>query len=159
MRPLEPNVRLEYWAGSWLSQDSGQNWASRSYDLSSDADDGWHYRNWMDSRYSRAGFADLLDTFLLGTYLTGTYMAESAAPRETLEYQLARGQRYASSATTVYGNVVANNPAATIEEQTYYCLVHSDGVMVFDLCYFINDEARWAALKRGIERAEKELSL
>lgn len=156
IKEIKPSVKLEYWAASWLSKDSGQNWASPLYDLSTDGEDGWYYRDWMTAEYSRTGFADHLDTFLIGTYMTNTYMAGSAAPKETMEYQLARGQRYVGRAARVYGNVAGTNTAATVEEQIYYCLTRSDGLMVFDVSHFINDTAKWAAFKRGIERAEKE---
>jgi hypothetical protein len=172
IKELNPDVRLEYWAGSWLSQGSGQNWASPSYNLSADADAGWYYSQWMTAEYSTTGFADLLDTFLLGTYMTNTYMGAGSPdgsyqdpdspsepyPQESMEYQIARGQRYVGKACTLYGNVAGTGSAKVVEEQIYYCLKNSAGVMVFDICHFINDEARWAGFKKGIARAEKELA-
>jgi hypothetical protein len=173
IKELKPDMRIEYWAGSWLSQDSGQNWASPSYNLTADHDSGWYYSQWMKPEYSKTGFADLLDTFLLGTYMTDTYEGPTGPdgytdpnpdtpPMESLEYQIERGYRYVGKACTMYGNVVGTNTPAVAEEQIYYCLKHSEGVMVFDLCHFVNahndGEAHFAAFKRGIDRAEKELA-
>lgn len=158
IKAIRPDVKLSYWTGSWLSKESGQNWASSSYDLSTDPDDGAGYREWLTADYSKAALADLLDTYLLGTYMPDTYMDGPEDPRESMEYQIARGQLYVGDACPLYGNVAGTNPAETVEEQIYYCLTRTDGVMVFDLSHFATDEVKWAAFKRGIERAEAELA-
>lgn len=167
IKAIRPDVKIEYWTGSWLSKESGQNWASASYDLATDPDQGADYSEWLTADYSRAALADLLDTFLLGTYMTDTYMGDEgpdgyvdpetgADPMESMEYAIDRGQRYVGDVCALYGNVSGTIPATTQEEQIYYCLTRTDGVMVFDVCHFIDDETVWAAFKRGIERAEAE---
>jgi len=168
IKAIKPDVAVSCWTGSWLSKESGQNWASSSCDLAADPDQGADYREWLTADYGKAALADLLDTYLLGTYMPDTYMADKgpdgyrdpdrgADPWESMEYQIARGKRYVGDACPLYGNVTGTNPATTIEEQTYYCLTHTDGVMVFDLSHFATDDAKWAALKRGIDRAEGRL--
>lgn len=170
IRSIKPDVKIEYWAASWLSQGSGQNWASQSYNLLNDPDSGYYYGMWMNSSYRNTGFADELNTFLIGTYLSKTYEGSvspdgtyreppsDANSKESMEYQLKRGQRYIGNACDVYGNVVGTNPATTCGEQVYYCLKHSEGVMVFDVCHFINNPDHWTAFKNGMARYDAEVA-
>ena len=63
---LQPDVRLEYWAGSWLHAiyANGQNWGSPRSTFSDE-----YLDTWATPGYKEAGFADLLDVFITGTYL------------------------------------------------------------------------------------------
>ena len=38
-------------------------------------------------------------------------------------------------------------------------MMQSDGFMAFDLCYFPSNPQLWDDIKRGIDRAEKELNI
>lgn len=155
VKALKPEVKLVNWTGSWIARDSGQNWASRTYDLAADPEQGEEYREWLTADYSKAALAELLDTYLLGSYVTDTYMDGPEDPLQSLEYQIARGKKYVNGAVPMYGNVTATNTPEQIEEQVYYCLANSDGLMVFDLSHFATDDEKWDAIERGIEKSEK----
>ena len=56
---------------------------------------------------------------------------------------------------TVYGSLYAQNHLDQFDDAVYLCLKKTKGVMVFDIVHVINNDM-WAAIKRGIDRAEAE---
>lgn len=150
IKAIKPKVKLEYWAASWWSglYLTGQNWASPSYDPSGEF--GW----WASGDYRRTGFADQLDTFLLGTYLSHVYGPNDP---ESIEYGIARAQRIIGNDCAIYGTVQCADPKFDIEEAVYLCMMRTRGLMVFDIVHVINNN-KWDAIKRGIDRAERELA-
>ena len=72
-----------------------------------------------------------------------------------MEYGINRAERILRNACTFYGTVQCADPAFDIEEACYYCLKRTAGLMVFDIVHVINND-KWAAIKRGIDRALAE---
>ena len=146
---LQPGVKLEYWAASWLHAiyTQGQNWASpRSRFHEAYLDD------WATPTYNRTGFADLLDVFITGTYLEKVWGMDDP---ESIEYGLARSLKDVDGDCAVYGSLYAQNHVDQFEDAVYLCLSRTDGVMVFDIIQVIENDL-WDDIKRGIDRAEKE---
>ena len=153
IKALKPDVKLEYWAASWWGAlyANGQNWASNTFMPLEDMESAYYY-SWCSNNYFRTGFAEELDTFLLGTYLERIYGADD---NESVEYGINRAERILRNACTFYGTVQCADPAFDIEEACYYCLKRTAGLMVFDIVHVINND-KWAAIKRGIDRALAE---
>lgn len=145
---LQPGVKLEYWAASWLHAiyGNGQNWASprsKFYER--------HLDDWAAPTYGKTGFADQLDVFITGTYLERVRGMEDP---ESIEYGLARSAEDVDGDCAVYGSLYAQNHLEEFEEAVWLCLDRTEGVMVFDIVQVIENDL-WDAIRRGIERAEK----
>ena len=153
IKALKPDVKLEYWAASWWGAlyANGQNWASTSFMPLQDIE-APIFRAWCSNNYNRTGFADQLDTFLLGTYLPRVYGPEDG---ESIEFGINRAERMLLNACTYYGTIECSQKNFDVEEACYYCLKRTAGLMVFDIVHVINNDM-WAAIKRGIDRAEAE---
>ena len=149
---VKPEVSLEYWAASWLHglYRQGQNWA---------APGAPYYREYCDSwaseDYGQTGFADQLDVFISGTYLE---RVRGLDDNESIEYGLARSRRDVEGKCKMVGSYAVYN-GLDYEDATYVCMMESDGVMAFDICYFPTHPYLWDDIKRGIDRAEKELKI
>jgi uncharacterized lipoprotein YddW (UPF0748 family) len=179
IRTLKPDVTLEYWAASWwngISWHNGQNWANTSYNALADPYAGaFWYARWFTPAFQNTGFADQLDTFLLGSYLTDVYMGNTGpdgyvdlVPEEpdvwpfqgasSMEYAIDRAKRLVGNSCKLYGTIgtgLPSYPPAVTEEEAWYCLKHTQGLMVFDIVYVIRDDL-WDELKRAIDRAEAQ---
>ena len=155
IKALKPDVKLEYWAASWWGAlyANGQNWASTSFMPLQDIE-APNFRAWCSNNYNRTGFADQLDTFLLGTYLPRVYGPEDG---ESIEFGINRAERMLLNACTYYGTIECSQKNFDVEEACYYCLKRTAGLMVFDIVHVINNDM-WAAIKRGIDRAEAEIA-
>lgn len=148
VKELQPSVKLEYWAASWLHAiyGNGQNWASpRSKFYKSHLDD------WAAPTYGKTGFADQLDVFITGTYLEKVRGMDDP---ESIEYGLARSLEDVDGDCAVYGSLYAQNHIDQFEDAVYLCLTRTDGVMVFDIIQVIENNL-WEPIRRGIDRAEK----
>lgn len=146
---LKPDVRLEYWAASWLHAiyGQGQNWASpesRFYEEYLD--------DWATPTYYKTAFGDIIDTFITGTYLERVWGMDDL---ESIEYGLYRTLRDVQGACTVYGSIYAQN-YRDFADAVYLCLSRTEGLMVFDIVQVIENDL-WDEIKSGIERAEKEM--
>src|SRR5690606_23508960 len=143
IKAIKPSVKLEYWAASWYYSvyQNGQNWASKNYDTSSDAD-------WATENYKNTGFAEHLDAFQIGTYLTDIY---GMANMESIEFGLDRGKKLIGDDANLYGTIYALNHRDNIEDAVYLCLRDSDGLMVFDIVQVIEFDL-WGEIKKGINR-------
>ena len=148
---LQPDVRLEYWAGSWLHAiyANGQNWGSPRSTFSDE-----YLDTWATPGYKEAGFADLLDVFITGTYLERVWGADD---NESIEYGLNRSLRDVAGDCTVYGSLYAQNHLDQFDDAVYLCLKKTKGVMVFDIVQVIEHDL-WDSIKRGIDRAEAEIA-
>lgn len=155
IKSIKPDVKLEYWAASWWGalHDNGQNWGSTKFRPLSDPD-AWSYTSWCSDNYSKTGFADQLDTFLLGTYLPTVY---GPTDGESIEFGINRAERILLKACTYYGTIQCADPNFDVEEASYYCLKRTAGLMIFDVVHVINNN-KWAAIKRGIDRYEAEVA-
>lgn len=149
IKELQPSVKLEYWAASWLHAiyTQGQNWASpRSRFYEEYLDD------WATPTYGKTGFADLLDVFITGTYLERVWGMDDP---ESIEYGLARSMEDVDGDCEVYGSLYAQNHIDEFEDAVYLCLTRTGGVMVFDIIQVIENNL-WDDIRRGIDRAEQE---
>lgn len=146
---VRPEVKLEYWAASWLHAiyGNGQNWSSPRSTFSEE-----HLDSWATPTYKRTGFADLLDVFITGTYLEVVRGMENP---ESIEYGLDRTLRDVDGDCAVYGSLYAKNHLDKFDDAVCLCLERTDGVMVFDIVQVIENNL-WDAIKRGIDRAEAE---
>lgn len=148
---LQPDVKLEYWAASWLHglYQTGQNWASpqsRFYEEYLD--------DWATPDYHKTAFGDLLDVFISGTYLERVWGMDDL---ESIEYGLYRSKRDVQGACSVYGSLYAQNHLDEFEDAVYLCLRDTEGLMVFDLVQVIRFNL-WDKIKAGIDRAESEMN-
>lgn len=147
---LQPDVKLEYWAASWLHAiyQNGQNWASpqsRFYEAYLD--------DWATPDYYKTAFADQLDVFITGTYLEKVWGMDDL---ESIEYGLYRSNRDVQGACAVYGSLYAQNHLDEFDDAVYLCLRDTEGLMVFDLVQVIRYNL-WDKIKKGIDRAESEI--
>lgn len=145
---VQPGVKLEYWAASWLHAiyGQGQNWASPRSRFHEQ-----YLNDWATPTYNQTGFADLLDVFITGTYLERVWGKEDA---ESIEYGLARSLRDVDGDCAVYGSIYAQNDTQ-FEDAVFLCLDRTAGLMVFDIVQVI-ERNLWEEIRRGIDRAEKQ---
>ncbi len=146
---LQPGVKLEYWAASWLHgiYGNGQNWSSPRSTFSEE-----YLDDWATPTYKQTGFADQLDAFITGTYLEKVYGKDDP---ESIEYGLARSIRDVDGDCAVYGSLYAQNHVDEFEDAVYLCLTRTEGVMVFDIIQVIENNL-WDAIHRGFVRAEAD---
>lgn len=145
----KPNMKLTYWAASWINATyvNGQNWASKGL-----FDAGKLYPEWASENYKNTGFGDYLDSFIVGAYLTELYGLDN---NESIEYALDRANKLINSKTDVYGSLYALSNKDTMEDAVYLTLQKSAGLMVFDIVQVI-DFNLWGAIKKGIDRSEMD---
>lgn len=144
---LQPEVKLEYWAASWLHalNANGQNWASSKSDFYKDLP-------WASEDYNKAAFAELLDIFITGTYLEKVWGMDDL---ESIEYGLYRSNRDIAGACQLHGSICAPNHKDQFDDACYLCLRETEGLMVFDLVHIVNHNL-WDKIKAGIDRYESE---
>jgi len=144
IKAIRPDIKLEYWAASWIGAlyAQGQNWASNTYDFSKDY-------SWASANYKKSGFANLLDNFYCGTYLNDIYGLNND---ESIEYGLAKAKRVIGNDCNIYGSIYALNHKNNIADAVYVCLKESQGLVVFDIVQVI-DFNEWDGIKSGIQRA------
>lgn len=145
---VNPDVKLEYWAASWLHAiyTQGQNWASPKAGY-------WreYLDDWATEDYGKTGFADLIDVFMTGTYLERVWGMDDL---ESIEYGIARTLRDIAGECPVYGSIYAQN-WKDFEDAVYLSLSRTDGLAVFDIVQVIEFDL-WDEIRRGIDRAEAE---
>lgn len=148
---LQPDVKLEYWAASWLHAiyQNGQNWASPQSCFHEE-----YLDDWATPEYNKTGFADQLDVFITGTYLEKVWGMDDL---ESIEYGLYRSNRDVQGACAVYGSLYAQNHLDEFDDAVYLCLRDTEGLMVFDLVQVIRYNL-WDKIKAGIDRAESEMN-
>lgn len=152
VKQVKPDVKIEYWAASWWHgiYGNGQNWASPSFDPTTEGS-----YEWVSPRYAEGGFADQLDTFLLGAYLNVIYGPSNPS---SIEYAINRANRLIGDDCTLFGTISCADRKFDIEEAVYACLMRTEGLMVFDIVHVIGNQM-WDKIKKGIDRAEKELGI
>ena len=153
IKSVNPEISLEYWAGSWWHAiyGNGQNWASpdsNPYDIPYTSD-------WISPEYVKAGFAAKLDVFQLGAYLSTVYGKNN---NESIEFAIARGKMLINGDCKMYGTYSCDSPDFDVEGATELCLKETDGIMIFDLVYIIKNNM-WDKIKSGIDKAEKSLGI
>lgn len=146
---IAPEVKLEYWAASWLHAiyGNGQNWGSPKATWWQQYED-----DWATPDYGKTGFADLLDVFMTGTYLERIWGADDP---ESIEYGINRSIRDIDGACTLYGSLYALNGGDDFDDAVYLSLSRTEGLMVFDMVQVV-EKNLWDKIKKGIDRAENE---
>lgn len=144
IKKINKNIKLEYWAASWIHgiYGQGQNWASPQSNFS------LHYPSWGSEEYNKTGFAPYIDTFLCGTYLNKIY---GVGDPESIEFGLARAKNLIGGDCHLLGTIYALNHRDNIADAVTVCLEQSEGLMVFDIVQVIEMNL-WNDIKRGIER-------
>ena len=142
---INKNVKLEYWAASWIHAiyGQGQNWASPKSDFS------LNY-TWGSKAYNETGFAPYLNTFLCGTYLEKIYGMDDP---ESIEFGIERAKKIINGDCKVLGTIYALNHQTNIADAVKVCLTKSEGLMVFDIVQVIEMNL-WDGIKTGIKYAE-----
>ena len=146
---VKPDMKLEYWAASWLHAiyTQGQNWASPRAEYYMEYTD-----DWANEGYGKTGFADLIDVFMTGTYLERVWGMDDP---ESIEYGIARTLRDIDGDCTVCGSIYAQN-WKDFEDAVYVSLSRTAGLVVFDIVQVIEFDL-WDEIRRGIKRAESEM--
>lgn len=150
VKSIHPDMEFHLWASAdWSSRyNFGQNWASKTYVPTPSG----IYTN----TYSKTGFADQLDVFVLGAYTEYVWIPEYPGSVWTVENFVTTYDKFTKGDCDVYGSITsysyANNKA--MSDAVYLCMKHTDGLMVFELSHVINKNT-WAAIKEGIQRVEK----
>lgn len=144
---INKDVKLEYWAPSWIHglYGQGQNWASPNSNFSLDYP-------WGSEAYNKEGFAPYLDTFLCGTYLERIYGMNDP---ESIEYGIARAKKLINNDCNVFGTIYALNHATNIVDAVSLCLEKSEGLMIFDIVQVIEMNL-WDDIRKGIKQAEAQ---
>lgn len=145
----KPNVKLGYWAASWIHgiYGNGQNWASKGkFEASKD------YPEWATPNYKNTGFADHLDFFMVGAYLQDIYGLDN---NESIEFALNRAKGLIAPPCHVIGSIYGEANKQDMENAVYLTLRDSEGLMVFDIVQVINYN-QWKSIKNGIEKYENE---
>lgn len=149
VKNINPKLDLQLWASAdWASRYScGQNWASKSYTPTASA----IYTN----DYSKTGFADQLDVFVLGAYSEYVWKKEYPNSVWTVENFVTTYKNFIKGDCKVYGSITASSYNATaMSDAVYLSMKNTDGLMVFDLSHVVNN-GLWTAIKEGIKRVEK----
>lgn len=147
VKSKKPNMKLTYWAASWINSTyvNGQNWASKGY-----FDAAKSYPEWATDNYKNAGFADELDSFIVGAYLTDLYGLNN---NESIEYALNRANKLIGDKQKVYGSLYGLSNKDNMEEAVCLTLTKSAGLMVFDIVQVIEFNL-WDDIRNGINRAQ-----
>lgn len=149
IKAINPGIELHLWASAdWGSRYSvGQNWASKSYSPA--------VSSIYTADYSKTGFADQLDVFVLGAYADAVWISENPGSVWSVENFVNTYDNYTKGDCKVYGSIPAysyDNKATS--DAVYLCMKHTDGLMVFEISHVINKNS-WSAIKEGINRVEK----
>lgn len=147
---LQPDVKLEYWAASWINAlyQNGQNWGSKNHYDPSQMEEN----DWASPTYKNTGFADKIDIFLLGTYLDQIYGKDDP---ESIEYGIERAKTVIGGDCAVYGTIYAKNHEKNVADAVKICLTNSEGLMVFDIVQVIEFNL-WDDIRKGIDQAEPQ---
>lgn len=145
VKEVAPECEIHVWASAqWSSRYGvGQNWAAKTYKPT-----GTQYLE----GYEKTGFAEDIDVFVLGAYASDIYIKDNPSSDWTVENFVTTYTRYIpkSCPTAVWGSLPAyaydNNK---MRDATILCLIHTDGLMVFDLGHTRNRNL-WSGIKAGI---------
>ena len=143
----EHKVLLGDYVGGWYSEywEVGVNWASESYDPSSEYD-------WAPAGYAKTGYAQMLDYLSPGVYYTAVKKTESPSPDITIEGGIEIAQRVTGFTIPLApGLYVPNlNSDALFEAAVRQSLEQGGGVMIFSQTS-MDKQNRWDAARRGLE--------
>lgn len=147
IKAIQPDIKLTYWAASWIHAiyGNGQNWAGP------DRYDPWQQQEeWATENYTKTGFADQLDIFMVGAYLPTVHGPDDP---ESIEFALARAKRLIGDDAQVYGSIYALSNRSNMADAVEQTLYDTAGLMVFDIVQVIQYDL-WDEIAEGISRAE-----
>lgn len=166
IKKIKPDCMLGVYTGAWYPTyfEVGVNWASRTYDVSKD-------HHWATPNYKNYGIAELLDFYTNGNYYwnvslhdyyksSGRYKNETDSQVSTGEYLSTEGGcKYSKyllkGAVPVSGGLYVVDylkDASQFRKAVRMNLKESDGVMIFDILYIIQNNW-WEVLKEAIDSA------
>lgn len=149
IKAINPDIELHLWASAdWGSRYSvGQNWASKNYTPTASSI--------YTADYSKTGFADQLDVFVLGAYADAVWITENPGSVWSVENFVNTYNNYTKGDCKVYGSIPAYSyDDKATSDAVYLCMKNTDGLMVFEISHVINKNS-WSAIKEGINRVEK----
>lgn len=147
-KEIMPECEMHLWASAqWSSRYSvGQNWAASSY-----IPEG---RQYLDG-YEKTSFTDAIDVFSLGAYASDIYIKDNPTSDWTVENFVTTYQKYIPKNHKC--KVCASVPsyayyldATKMRDAVLLCLLHTDGMSVFEL-YHVRNNNHWSAIKQGID--------
>lgn len=154
LKTINPKMDLQLWASAdWGARYTvGQNWGSKKYVPASD----YMYT----STYSKTGFADQLDVFVLGAYTEYVWKSEYPNSVWTVENFVTTYNNFVKSDCPVYGSITtyAYKTDAALSDAIYLCLKNTDGIMIFELSHMADDSFLsnyWTSVKTAFARATK----
>jgi hypothetical protein len=112
------------------------------------------------STYSKTGFADQLDVFVLGAYTEYVWKSEYPNSVWTVENFVTTYNNFVKSDCPVYGSITtyAYKTDAALSDAIYLCLKNTDGIMIFELSHMAGDSFLsnyWTSVKTAFARATK----
>ena len=137
VKTIKPKMAFCSYSGAWYDSyyDVGVNWASNTYDPSTNG-----FSSWATSTYKNTGYAELLDLFMTGNY-TSTL---SGAGWWTVQGQITGAKTVLKNANIQYGSIDIGNTAwsnlQNMQDAIKMILQQTKGIMLFDLVH-IDDAA------------------
>lgn len=152
VKAIDADCEIHLWASAdWASRYTvGQNWASKKYVPRAAA-------QYTDT-YSRTGFADLLDVFVLGAYTEYLYKKENPSSVWTVENFCSTWNNFIMGDCKCYGSIALyNHDNAKTTTATLMSLRKTDGFMAFELSHS-NNGNKWIALQEAFNTYEKSVA-
>lgn len=135
VKMIKPKMAFCSYSGAWYDSYYyvGVNWASNTYDPSSNG-----FSSWATSTYKNTGYAELLDLFMTGNYtstLTGTGWW-------TVQGEINGAKTVLKGANIQYGSVDIGNTSwsslKNMQDAITMILQQTSGIMLFDLVHIDN---------------------
>jgi|WetSurMetagenome_2_1015567.scaffolds.fasta_scaffold06776_4 hypothetical protein len=132
VKTIKPHLAFCSYSGAWYDSYYyvGVNWASKTYDPSTNG-----YSAWATSTYKNTGYAELLDMFMMGNYtptLTGSGWW-------TVAGQISGAKSVLNDANILYGGIDIGNTSWSdldnLHDAIVMILQRTSGIMLFDLVH------------------------
>ncbi len=136
VKAIKPHLAFCSYSGAWYDSyyNVGVNWASKTYDPSSEF-------SWATSTYKNTGYAELLDMFMTGNYTP----ALTGAGWWTVQGQIDGANRVLKNANIHYGAIDIGNTTwsdlPNMKNSIVMLLQQTKGVMLFDLVHIDDPKA------------------
>lgn len=166
LKAIKPDLKFGSYTGAWYTTyyEVGVNWASNTYDPSSDSAIKF---SWADSDYKYTGLAEQLDLLMTGNYFTQLKIDDNPASKGmtyhwwSIEGSI-NGARYVTKGKVpVYGSIDMGNlnwsDKRDITQAIQLILSKTDGVMLFDLVHIYVPKYNrlnailWGAVSEGLQ--------
>lgn len=148
LKAVRPDADLSVWAAAWYPLPAtGQNWGSTKYKMVD-------YQWWATPNYHNSGYADLLDYFQLGAYYDNVLGYNAG----TIQYAINYCNTIMQGDCPFWGTFSVASAKFDATAATEYCLLNTEGCMVFDLCH-IAAFNHWDRIKAGVDSAWEQLGV